>query len=147
MHGYTEIYVVLMLIQNWFCPRTVSRPPSFGVCFLQINKAQCSQYVPHCGNYMYRTVVTIRTAQWSLYVPHSGHHMYRTVVTICTAQWSPYVPHSGHYMYRTVVTIRTTSFNIQQLYVLPTNCILSVLCGSENKQRLFPYTALTDWFL
>jgi hypothetical protein len=20
-------------------------------------------------------------------------------------------------------------------------------CGSENKQRLFPYTALTDWFL
>ena len=22
-----------------------------------------------------------------------------------------------------------------------------VLCGSENKQRLFPYTALTDWFL
>jgi len=24
---------------------------------------------------------------------------------------------------------------------------LRVLCGSKNKQRLFPYTALTDWFL
>ena len=24
---------------------------------------------------------------------------------------------------------------------------LCVLCGSENKQRLFPYTILTDWFL
>ena len=24
---------------------------------------------------------------------------------------------------------------------------LCVFCGSENKQRLFPYTALTDWFL
>jgi len=24
---------------------------------------------------------------------------------------------------------------------------LCVLCGSENKQRLFPHTALTDWFL
>ena len=24
---------------------------------------------------------------------------------------------------------------------------LCVLCGSENKQRLFPYTALTDWFI
>ena len=24
---------------------------------------------------------------------------------------------------------------------------LCVLCGSESKQRLFPYTALTDWFL
>jgi hypothetical protein len=27
-----------------------------------------------------------------------------------------------------------------------TEC-LCVLCGSENKQRLFPYTALTGWFL
>jgi hypothetical protein len=25
--------------------------------------------------------------------------------------------------------------------------IVCVLCGSENKQRLFPYTALTDWSL
>jgi len=24
---------------------------------------------------------------------------------------------------------------------------LCVLCGSENKQQLLPYTALTDWFL
>jgi len=24
---------------------------------------------------------------------------------------------------------------------------LCVLCGSENKERLFPYTALTDWFV
>ena len=24
---------------------------------------------------------------------------------------------------------------------------ICVLCGSENKQRLFPYTTLTDWFL
>ena len=37
-------------------------------------------------------------------------------------------------------------FDIQQFYVLPT-LYLCVLCGSENKQRLFPYTALTDWFL
>jgi len=24
---------------------------------------------------------------------------------------------------------------------------LCVLCGSENKRRLFPYAALSDWFL
>ena len=24
---------------------------------------------------------------------------------------------------------------------------LCVLCGSENKQRSFPHTALTDWFV
>src|SRR5215469_14972276 len=83
---------------------------------------------------MYGTAVTICTAQRSLYVPHSGHYMYRTVVNICTAQWSLYVPHSGHYMYH--------QFNIQQLCVLPTH-YLCVLCGSQNKQPLFPYRTLT----
>ena len=64
--------------------------------------------------------------------------MYRTVVTICTALWLLYVPHSGHCIYH--------QFNIPQFYVLPTQLYLCVLCGSQNKQRLFPYTALTDWF-
>ena len=42
---------------------------------------------------------------------------------------------SGHYMYR--------QFSIQQFYVLPA-VYLCVLCGSGNKQRLFPDTASTD---
>ena len=46
---------------------------------------------------------------------------------------------SGYYM--------DTQFNIRQSYVLPTHSYLCVLCGSENKRRLFPYTTLTDWFL
>jgi len=29
----------------------------------------------------------------------------------------------------------------------PTQLYLCVLRGSQNKQRLFPYTALTDWFV
>jgi len=39
-------------------------------------------------------------------------------------------------------------FNIQQFYVLPTHC-LYVFCLDlrTNKQRLFTYTELTDWFL
>ena len=45
---------------------------------------------------------------------------------------------SGHYMYR--------QFNIQQFRSAHT-VYLCVLCGSGNKQWLFPYTALTDWFL
>jgi len=36
--------------------------------------------------------------------------------------------------------------SIKSVYILPTQCIC-VLYGAENKQRLFPYTALTDWFL
>ena len=128
--------------------QTCSRPCPF------LESEHRSPSLQPSGHYMYRTVVTICTTQWSLYVPHSGHYMYRTVVTICTAQWSLYVPHSGHYMYRTVVTICTAQWS---LYVPPgltfnnstfTHTVyLCVLCGSENKQRLFPYTALTDWFL
>jgi len=37
-------------------------------------------------------------------------------------------------------------FNIQQLYALPT-LYLCFLYLSENKQRLVPLTAQTDWFL
>jgi len=37
-------------------------------------------------------------------------------------------------------------FNIQQLYALPT-LYLCVLYLPENKQRLVPLTAQTDWFL
>jgi len=46
---------------------------------------------------------------------------------------------SGHYMYR--------QFSIQQFHVLPTQCIYVFCVDPENKQRLFPYTTLTDWFL
>jgi len=94
---------------------------------------------------MYRTVVTIYTAHWSQYVPQSGHYMYRTVVTICTEHWSKYVPHSGHrmyrsghYMYRTVVTICTAKFNIQQLYVLPTQCIYEFCVDLRANSDYFP---------
>jgi len=36
------------------------------------------------------------------------------------------------------------------IFGLGHSCILWVICvycGSENKQRLFPYTTLTDWFV
>ena len=45
---------------------------------------------------------------------------------------------TGHVMHQ--------QFNIQQLYALPT-LYLCVLYLSENKQRLVPLTAKTDWFL
>ena len=42
---------------------------------------------------------------------------------MCLLRGTFYIPRSAHTVY------------------------LCVLCGSQNKQRLFPYTALTDWFL
>jgi len=46
---------------------------------------------------------------------------------------------SGYYMHHRV-WYSTILRSVHTVY-------LCVLCGSENKQRLFPYTALTDWFL
>jgi len=54
------------------------------------------------------------TAQWSLYIP--------PMATICTA--------SGHYMYR--------QFNIQQFYVLPTQCIYVFCVDLRTNSHYFP---------
>ena len=46
---------------------------------------------------------------------------------------------SGHYMYHQASRSAVLR-SARTVY-------LCVLCGSENRKRLFPYTALTDWFL
>ena len=53
-------------------------------------------------------------------------------------RFNPLQP-SGHYMYYRL--------SIQQLLRSAHTVYLCVLCGSQNKQRLFPHTTLTDWFL
>jgi len=105
------------------------------------------------GQCMYSPVVTIRTAQWSLCVQPIGHYVYSPVVTICTAQWSLHVQPSGHYVYSPVVTMRTTQrslgvqssghhiyhqFNIQQFYVLPTECIYVFCVDLRTNSHYFP---------
>ena len=47
-----------------------------------------------------------------------------------TAHWSLYVPHSGHYMYR--------QCNIQQFYVLPTQCIYVFCVDLRTNSDYFP---------
>jgi hypothetical protein len=46
---------------------------------------------------------------------------------------------NGYYMYHKVLHLEIP-LSAHTVY-------LRVLYGSENQQRLFPYTALTDWFL
>jgi hypothetical protein len=46
---------------------------------------------------------------------------------------------SGYYTYRQVSYYKILR-SAHTVY-------LCVLCVSQNKQRLFPYTSLTDWFL
>jgi hypothetical protein len=46
----------------------------------------------------------------------------------------------------TLVKVYTTC-SYTDKSTLGSHSVFIFLCGSENKQRLFPYTALTDWFL
>jgi hypothetical protein len=46
----------------------------------------------------------------------------------------------------TVFALRTSRCRVYKFYVLPGKCLCG-LYGFQNKPRLFPYTALTDWFL
>jgi len=49
------------------------------------------------------------------------------------------------YVFGPVVTTCTASFSTNPRFAH--NVYLCVLCGSQKKQRLFPYTALTEWFV
>jgi hypothetical protein len=49
--------------------------------------------------------------------------------------------------YSSVVTLRADRFNTKKILRSAHTVYLCVLCGSQNKQQLFPYTALTDWFV
>jgi hypothetical protein len=52
---------------------------------------------------------------------------------------------------RYLCSLASTHFTYHQVLRIKTLCsaltvYLRVLYGSQNKQRLFPYTALTEWF-
>ena len=46
-----------------------------------------------------------------------------------------------------VATVCTATLTFNSSTFCPHRLYLCVLCGSENKQRLFPYTTLTDGFV
>ena len=99
-------------------------------------KTVCHISITCCNYTVYRPLgiydsTGLRFARYNLYLGNSG-------AISCLAFNGRLTSHSP------VVTIYTAS-NIQQSHVLPTRCIY--MFGSENKQRLFPYTTLTGWVL
>jgi len=89
-------------------------------------------------------------AQWSLYVPPG-----RTFSNSTFCPYSVFVC----FVWISEQTAIISLYNINWLVcITEMECvycavrtgslyIIQVMCGSENKQRLFPYTALTDWFV
>jgi hypothetical protein len=98
-----------------------------------------------------RSVVTIRTTSLPLtnptFCPHSAF-LYFAWISEQTAIISPY-------SINWLVVISETecvycAVRTGYLYIIQCSAhtvYLCILCGSQNKQRLFPYTALTDWLL
>ena len=99
---------------------------------------------------------------WSLYVPSSGHCMYRqfniqqfcVLPTQCICVFCVDLRTNSDYFtvqhwlvgfcnWDGVCLLRGTFYILRSAHTV----YLCVLCGSENKQRLFHCTALTGWFL
>ena len=124
-----------------------------------IRTAKWSLYVQHNGYYTYRKVVTIHTVQWLLNVPPGVTFNNATFcprsVYMCLVWMSEQTAIIFLYSINWLVFITETecvycAVRTGSLYIIPRSAhtvYLCVLCGSENKQRLFPYTTLTDWFL
>ena len=97
-------------------------------------------------------VLSLRRQVWLLGY-HCAHHENNL---FCQNKWSlgrlvsfirQYVNDRFLARHNPVVTICTARCNIPKILRSAHTVYLCVLCGSENKQRLFPYTALTDWFV
>ena len=138
----------LTFTHSTFCPHGVF------VCFVLIweQTAIISLYgiswLVCITDYMYRTMVTICTT--SLTFTHSTFCPHSVFVSI----WEPTSIISLHNINWLVCVTETECVYCAErtgsLYTILRSAhtvYLCVLCGSENKQRLFPYTALTDWFV
>jgi hypothetical protein len=68
-----------------------------------------------------------------------------TIIALYSINWLVFIIET-ECVYCTVRTLCTARFNIQQFYVLPTQCVY-VFCVDLRRNNDFPYTALNDWFL
>jgi len=81
-------------------------------------------------------IISLYSINWLVFIAET-ECVYCAVWTLHYVMYIKPLKPSGHSMYH--------EFNINNSTLCP-QCIY-VLCGSENKQRLLPHTALTDWFL
>ena len=103
------------------------------LCSAQTNEFICFVWISE-----QTAIISLHSINWLVFVTET-ECVYCAVRAECLyIIQGPLMP-GGYYMYH--------RFNIHKFHVLPTQLYLCVLCGSQNKQRLFPYTALTDWFL
>jgi len=98
--------------------------------------------------------------RWLLYAPpglirseilHSSHTMYWTCFMWISEQTAIISLYSINWLFCITETesvyCAVRNGSLYTILLSAHTVYLCVLCGSQNKQRLFHYTALTDWFL
>ena len=146
---------------DWiFIYNSTLSPHGVFMCFVWIweQTAIISLYSINWLVFITETECLLRGTDWvfiynSTLCPHSVFMCFvwiweqTAIISLYSINWLVFITETGC----VYCAVRTGSLNIIQvyikIYVLPTQWYLCVLCGSENKHRLFPYTALTDWFL
>ena len=130
-----------------FCPHSVF------MCFVWISEQTTIFPIQHklTGFYNRDEVCILRGTDWifkynSTFSPHSVFMCFvwiweqTTIISLYNINWLVFLTE----MKCVYCAVRTGS-----LYIILRSALivyLWVLCGSENKQPLFPYTTLTDWF-
>jgi len=93
---------------------------------------------------LYTPVITIHTFSNSAFCPHIVYMCFvwmweqTAIISLYSINWMVFITETEC----VYCAVRTGS-----LYIILRSAHRVYLCGSENKQRLFPYTVLTDWFL
>ena len=87
------------------------------------NSTFCPHSVFMCFVWIWEqtAIISLYSINWLVFI---------TEIQPSKSQWSLYVPPVQY------------SQNLRSAHTV----YLCVLCGSENKERSFPYTTLTDWF-
>ena len=106
-------------------------------------RSVCFEYLWQWKNSLWMFVILLMQNRCQIvYVgvqlPEFNNRMHRHFVAYSIRRLINVLKTTGYVMHQ--------QFNIQHLYALPT-LYFCVLYLSENKQRLVPLTALTDWFL
>jgi hypothetical protein len=121
-----------------------------GKCFLTatwLTRIYCSEFI-FSGMLIGRCVPTFWSNLWLCLPPCLPYNITSHTIELWSQSWEPQTLYTILALWSPVVTMCTTSLTFSNSTFCPRSCIhMHVLCGSQNKQRLFPYTALTDWFL
>jgi ribosomal protein S26 len=102
---------------------------------VSITKRQCVYCAVPAGS------LNIRSAQHSVFMCFVWISEQTEIISLYSINWLVIITETEC----VYCAVRTGSLNI--ILRSAHTVYLCVLCGSQNKQRLFPYTALTDWFL